>query len=63
MNSKHRLASPWICARTLAQQSFIRLMMLPVEIITPSLLQTVFQVTWMNFVGGNFYESEILCNK
>lgn len=36
-------------------------MMLPVEIITPSLLQTVFQVTWMNFVGANFYESEILC--
>lgn len=51
MKSKHRLASPWICARTLAQQSFIRLMMLPVDIITPSLLQTVFQVTWMNFVA------------
>lgn len=63
MKSKHRLASPWICARTLAQQSFIRLMMLPVDIITPSLLQTVFQVTWMNFVGVNLYESEILCIK
>lgn len=22
-----------------------------------------FQVTWMNFVGVNFYELEILCNK